>query len=70
MHPRKRQALGVRGGDSFVGKVAVMGLLERKTETRGSRMRTKVVPNVRKHQLHAEIGTALFLLILIFKAAI
>jgi transposase-like protein len=56
MRPRKKQALGVRRGGSFSGKVAVMGLLERTTQTRASRVRTTVVPNVRKHHLHAEIA--------------
>jgi len=56
MHPRKKRALGIRRGGSFAGKVAVMGLLQRKTENQKSRVRTKVVPNVRKHQLHNEIA--------------
>jgi transposase-like protein len=56
MHPRKKRALGVRRGGSFAGKVAVMGLLARKTEGRNSRIRTKVIPNVRKHHLEAEIA--------------
>lgn len=56
MHPRKKKALGVRRGGSFAGKVAVMGLLQRKTEGKASRIRTKVVPNVRKYHLHAEIA--------------
>jgi transposase-like protein len=56
MHPRKKNKLGPRRGGSFAGKVAVMGLLERNTDKRASRVRTKVVPNVRKHQLHAEVA--------------
>lgn len=56
MHPRKKRALGVRRGGSFAGKTAVMGLLERKTEKGPSRVRTRVVENVRKHQLHGEIA--------------
>lgn len=51
MHPRKKRALGVNRGGAFAGKVAVMGLLERNTATKASRVRTMVVPNVRKHQL-------------------
>jgi transposase-like protein len=66
MRPRKKQALGVRRGGPFYGKVAVMGLLERKTEKRVSRIRTAVVQNVRKHHLmaqvekHVEDGTKLY----------
>jgi transposase-like protein len=56
MHPRKKHALGVRRGGSFAGKVAVMGLLERKTDKRASRIRTTVVPNVRKLQLTPHIS--------------
>lgn len=56
MHPRKKRALGMRKGGSFFGKVAVMGLLERNTTDKPSRVRTKVVQNVRKHHLHAEIA--------------
>ena len=61
MHPRKKRALGtkkmggMRGG-GFPGKVAVMGLLQRNTDDRHSRVRTTVVPNVRKHHLHAEVA--------------
>jgi len=56
MHPRQKRKLGVRRGGSFAGKVAVMGLLERKTAKRASRIRTAVVPNVRKHNLHAQVA--------------
>ncbi len=56
MHPRKKRALGVRRGGSFFGKVVVIGLLQRNTKDRHSRVRTKVVQNVRKHHLHAEIA--------------
>lgn len=56
MHPRKKKALGLRRGGSFAGKVAVMGLLQRTTENQKSRVRTKVVPSVRKHQLQGEIA--------------
>lgn len=55
MHPRKRRET-IRRGGSFGGKVAVMGLLERNTPEKKSRIRTAVVPNVRKHHLHAEIA--------------
>lgn len=60
MHSRKRRQLspkksGMRGG-GFFGKVTVMGLLQRTTEGQPSRVRTKVVPNVRKHQLQGEVA--------------
>lgn len=51
MHPRKKRRLGARRGGAFAGKTVVMGLLERKTENKASRVRTMTVPNVRKHQL-------------------
>src|SRR5437773_1753293 len=50
-HATLRNSVG-----SFFGKVAVMGLLQRKTEGRSSRVRTMVVPNVRKHQLEAQVA--------------
>lgn len=56
MRPRKKSKLGIRRGGAFAGKVAVMGLLERKTDKRASRVRTMVVPNVRKHHLQAEVA--------------
>src|SRR5438445_2130132 len=55
MHPRKRRSVKMGRGGQFAGKIAVMGLLERKTDTRASRIRTRVVPNVRKHHLVGEI---------------
>lgn len=55
MRPRKKHALGVRRGGSFAGKAVVMGLLERKTDKQASRIRTAVLPNVRKHHIHAQI---------------
>ncbi len=61
MHPRKKRALGTKNrggmrGGGFPGKVAVMGLLQRSTDDKRSRVRTTVVPNVRKHHLHAEVA--------------
>jgi transposase-like protein len=55
MHPRKRRET-IRRGGSFAGKVAVMGLLERNTTGKKSRIRTTVVPNVRKHHLHEQVA--------------
>ena len=55
MRPGKRQAVGNRRGGHYAGKTVVMGLLERKTDKRASRVRTAVVPNVRKHQLYKHV---------------
>ncbi len=56
MHPRKKRALGRLKGGGYIGKVAVMGLLERNTPEKKSRIRTAVVPNARKHHLHEQIA--------------
>jgi transposase-like protein len=63
MHKRKRERLGISQSRSMVGKVAVMGLLERHGE--GSRVRLSVVKTRRKHELeatiseHVELGSTL-----------
>jgi transposase-like protein len=54
MHKAKRERLGISQSKSMIGKVAVMGLLERHPE-RGSRVRTSVVRNRRKHELEQQI---------------
>jgi transposase-like protein len=51
MHKAKRERLGISQSRSMIGKVAVMGLLERHGE--GSRVRTQVIETRRKHQLEA-----------------
>lgn len=51
MHKDKRRKAKNRGS---VGKVAVMGLLARHGEG-GSKIRTKIVPNVRRHDLVPEV---------------
>lgn len=53
MHKEKRDRV-IRGRTGMVGKVAVMGLLQRNTSGR-SKVRVKVVPSRRKHTLHAEV---------------
>jgi transposase-like protein len=64
MHAAMRKRLGISQSRSMVGKVAVMGLLERHGE--GSRVRTEVIRNRRKHQLedvvtdHVEAGSILY----------
>jgi transposase-like protein len=52
MHADKRRRLNQK--KSMYGKVAVMGLLERHGEG-ASRVRTQIVPNVRKHHLATEV---------------
>src|SRR5213082_2178341 len=51
MHKSKRKHLGTGGA----GKAAVMGLLERNSPDRQSRVRCKVVPNVRRSQLDSAV---------------
>jgi transposase-like protein len=54
MHAAKRKRLGISQSRSMIGKVAVMGLLERHGE--GSRVRTEVIRNRKKNQLEQTIG--------------
>jgi transposase-like protein len=64
MHAAKRKRLGISQSRSMIGKVAVMGLLQRHGE--GSKVRTQVILNRRKNQLeqvvadHVEVGSALY----------
>jgi len=64
MHMAKRKRLGISQSRSMIGKVAVMGLLQRHGE--GSKVRTQVIMNRKKHQLEAivtanvESGAALY----------
>jgi transposase-like protein len=64
MHAAKRKRLGISQSRSMVGKVAVMGLLHRHGE--GSKVRTQVIMNRRKHQLedvvtdNVEAGATLY----------
>lgn len=51
-HESKRKHIGTGG----VGKVAVMGLLERHGLDGHSTVRTKIVPNVRRHALRPEVS--------------
>lgn len=51
MHAKKRKHLGTGG----VGKTAVLGILRRKTKKSSSKVRAKVVPNVRAETLQPEI---------------
>ena len=50
MHKGKRDRLGISQSRSMIGKVAVMGLLKRHGE--GSRVRTQVILNRKKHHLN------------------
>lgn len=64
MHAAKRKRLGISQSQSMVGKVAVMGLLQRHGD--GSRVRLEVVKNRKRHQLqetiaaNVEVGTNLY----------
>jgi transposase-like protein len=55
MHKSKLRRLRQTQNQFVVGKVAVMGLLERNTTGRKSRVRMAVVPNTRKRQLRGQI---------------
>jgi transposase-like protein len=66
MHAAKRKRLGISQSRSMIGKVAVMGLLERHTkDDGGAQVRFKVIANRKKHQLesiiseHVEVGATL-----------
>ena len=54
MHKGKRERLGISQSRSMIGKVAVMGLLQRHGE--GSKVRLEVVSSRRRHQLERTIG--------------
>jgi len=64
MHAAKRKRLGISQSQSMIGKVAVMGLLQRHGD--GSKVRTQVIATRRKHQLeqivteNVESGSALY----------
>jgi transposase-like protein len=67
MHAAKRKRLGISQSRSMIGKVAVMGLLERHTkDDGGAQVRFKVIANRKKHQLesiiteHVEVGATLY----------
>ncbi len=55
MHAAKRRRLGISQSRSMIGKVAVMGLLERHGDN-GSKVRLQTISNRKKHQLEATIG--------------
>src|SRR5229473_828599 len=55
MHKAKRDRLGISQSRSMIGKVAVMGLLERHGD-KGSQVRLNVVRNRRRHELEQTIG--------------
>ena len=67
MHAAKRKRLGISQSRSMIGKVAVMGLLERhRKDEGGAQVRFKVIANRKKHQLetvvaeHVEAGANLY----------
>jgi transposase-like protein len=55
MHAAKRKRLGISQSRSMIGKVAVMGLLERHSKDGHSIVRTEVVRNRKRHQLETSI---------------
>ena len=55
MHAAKRKRLGISQSRSMIGKVAVMGLLQRHGES-GSQVRLEVVSNRKRHQLERTVG--------------
>jgi len=65
MHASKRERLGISQSRSMIGKVAVMGLLERHGKD-GSKVRLEVLRNRKKHLLretireHVEPGSAVY----------
>jgi transposase-like protein len=65
MHAKKRKRLGISQSKSMIGKVAVMGLLERHGD-KGSQVRLNVVKGVKKRDLmphierHIERGTNVY----------
>src|SRR5262249_52072274 len=57
MHAAKRRRLGISQSRSMIGKVAVMGLLERhRKDEGGSQVRFKVIANRKKHQLEQVVA--------------
>jgi transposase-like protein len=52
MHANRRKQ---RGRSAWVGKSAVMGLLQRHEGKGKSRVRVEVVPSTRRHQLHSRV---------------
>lgn len=67
MHAAKRKRLGISQSRSMIGKVAVMGLLERhRKDDGGAQVRFQVIANRKKHQLeaviseHVESGASLY----------
>ncbi len=54
MHERKRKHIGTGGA----GKTAVLGILRRKNKKSGSKVRAKVIPNIRAETLQPEIRSS------------
>ena len=54
MHKSKRKRIGISLNNSMIGKVAVMGLLERHGDG-ASRVRTLVLPGRKKHNFQPEV---------------
>jgi transposase-like protein len=54
MHKAKRERK-IKGGTGIVGKVAVLGLLERHGPDGHSRVTTKIIPNIKRRTLAPEV---------------
>jgi hypothetical protein len=65
MHKSKRERV-LKGNTGWMGKTAVMSLLDRHGKDRHSTMRTQIVTNTRKNILqpivneHVEVGSAVY----------
>src|SRR4029077_2638945 len=58
MHPgKKTKTKSLQKGRGYVGKIAVMGLLERNSPERASRIKLRVVRNTRRAGLHKHVKT-------------
>ncbi len=55
MHKSKQRRLGIQQGRSLAGKVAVMGLLERHGKDGHSRVRTRVLTSLRRHEVQGNV---------------
>ena len=55
MHKSKREKVVTGRGTGATGKTPVMGLLERHSEKKPSRVKAKVISNVKRETLHGEI---------------
>lgn len=55
MHADKKRRIAMKKGRSIAGKVAVMALLERHGKDGFSQVRTKIVSNIKRHELQRHV---------------